>query len=320
MTAAAIGMMDGAYFVSRSEILSWINSTLSLNIQKVEETANGAIACKLLDVVHPGVPPMHKVNFEAKSEYEMIQNYKVLQEVFAKLNISRHIEVNKLVKGRPLDNLEFMQWLKHYCDTISRGVVPQGYNAPEKREKTGKVGKEASKKSAAALADKQTSTASTVSHSSHSSHASSTGSSHVVSRPASKSSAAKRTECAASRTGMSKGAATANGNAQSAVQALEKQNQALNEQLTELKLCVDSLEKERDFYFAKLRDIEILCQSGELENIPVVMAVQKILYAADDSPSVITEAQAVVAEAQEGRNGADDGVQRSENGGEVSDN
>lgn len=34
-----------------------------------------------------------------------------------------------------------------------------------------------------------------------------------------------------------------------------------NAQIAELKVSVDGLEKERDFYFGKLRDIEILLQS-----------------------------------------------------------
>ncbi|KAK9098831.1 hypothetical protein Syun_025876 [Stephania yunnanensis] len=33
----SIGMMDAAYFVGRTEILAWINSTLHLNLSKVEE-------------------------------------------------------------------------------------------------------------------------------------------------------------------------------------------------------------------------------------------------------------------------------------------
>ncbi|PKI49831.1 hypothetical protein CRG98_029775, partial [Punica granatum] len=70
---------------------------------------------------------------------------------------------------------------------------------------------------------------------------------------------------------------------------------AYDEQITELKLSVDSLEKERDFYFAKLRDIEIVCQCPQVESLPIVGAIKKILYAADDDASIVAEAQAMIS-------------------------
>lgn len=44
-------------------------------------------------------------------------------------------------------------------------------------------------------------------------------------------------------------------------------------QIAELKLSVDVLEKERDFYFMKLRDIEILCQTPDVENLAVIFSM-----------------------------------------------
>lgn len=45
MAATNIGMMDGAYFVGRNEILAWINSTLQLNLNKVEEVLVETRSC-----------------------------------------------------------------------------------------------------------------------------------------------------------------------------------------------------------------------------------------------------------------------------------
>ena len=101
-----IGMMDGAFFVGRKEIVDWVNQTLEINIAKVEQTCSGAIACQLLDIMYPGLAlseclifacnclyidqvPMHKVNWGAKQEVEYINNYKVLQTCFTKLHIDR---------------------------------------------------------------------------------------------------------------------------------------------------------------------------------------------------------------------------------------
>lgn len=296
--ASNIGMMDSAYFVGRNEILQWINSTLQLSLSKVEETSKGAVQCQLMDVVHPGVVPMHKVNFEAKNEYEMIQNYKVLQDVFNKLKIDKHIEVSKLVKGRPLDNLEFMQWMKRYCDSINGGFVNSSYNPVERREGC-KGGKEANKKSASSMGAAATAVSKAAPA------ASTIKSAATMAGP-------KRVEVCSTTTaskGLSKNAKVfplPSAAFPSMVPSEEPMIPAalvdgLKEQITELKLSVDNLEKERDFYFAKLRDIEILCQHPELEIIPVVIAVQRILYAADDSPAVMDEAQAIITASLQAR-------------------
>lgn len=50
-----------------------------------------------------------------------------------------------------------------------------------------------------------------------------------------------------------------------------------------LKLTVEDLEKERDFYFGKLRNIELICQENEGENDPVLQRIVEILYATDVS-------------------------------------
>ncbi|THU65647.1 hypothetical protein C4D60_Mb05t05820 [Musa balbisiana] len=233
--ATNIGMMDSAYFVGRNEILAWINSTLQLNLSKVEEACSGAVQCQLMDAAHPGIVPMHKVNFDAKNEYEMIQNYKVLQDVFNKLKITKHIEVNKLVKGRPLDNLEFMQWMKRYCDSVNGGVLIN-YNALERRDAC-RGGKEANKRSSSSSQSSvRSSSAATKTQASH---------------------ATKRND-----------GHVANGSHRTIKPATSSVAHAYDEQITEMKLFVDSLEKERDFYFGKLRDIEILCQNPEIEHLP----------------------------------------------------
>uniref|UniRef100_A0A8D2QU21 Microtubule-associated protein RP/EB family member 1 n=1 Tax=Zosterops lateralis melanops TaxID=1220523 RepID=A0A8D2QU21_ZOSLA len=74
--------------------------------------------------------------------------------------------------------------------------------------------------------------------------------------------------------------AARNGGPEADAQILE-----LNQQLMDLKLTVDGLEKERDFYFSKLRDIELICQEHENENSPIITGIVSVLYATEGLPS-----------------------------------
>ncbi|KMZ57142.1 Microtubule-associated protein RP/EB family member [Zostera marina] len=260
MTTVNIGMMDGAYFVGRNEILAWMNATLQLNLTRVEEAASGAVQCQMIDIIHPGVVPMHKVNFDAKTEYDMIQNYKVLQDVFNKLRIEKHIDVNKLVKGRPLDNLEFLQWLKRYCDSMNGGITNENYNPVERRCKGGKERN------------------SRVSNRCPKSLQSNALDNHISADDRKDVSSKQENDCNSYNE-----------------KVLSEQIKILSEKTIDLKVTVDNIEKERDFYFAKLRSIEILCQKPELEHLPMTKTIQKILYAVDgQDSSPLPEAEEVV--------------------------
>ena len=138
--ASTTGMMHHAFFVGRNELIAWVNALLDLRLTKVEQCASGAVYCQIMDAAHwsghgEGVVPMRRVNFEAKSEHEFVQNYKVLQLVFETLHVAKNVEVQKLIKARPLDNLEFLQWMKRYYDTATggAGVENSTYDAEERR-------------------------------------------------------------------------------------------------------------------------------------------------------------------------------------------
>ncbi|EKX73195.1 conserved hypothetical protein [Theileria equi strain WA] len=109
--------MDNSQFIGRSELLAWVNELLELKLTKIEQCCNGAVYLQLMDVIYPGKVPLGKIKWNSSLEYEHIHNYKLLQNVFKLCSISKHINVQGLIKGRCQDNLEFLQWMKHFVDT-----------------------------------------------------------------------------------------------------------------------------------------------------------------------------------------------------------
>jgi RP/EB family microtubule-associated protein len=50
----------------------------------------------------------------------------------------------------------------------------------------------------------------------------------------------------------------------------------LRAEVTQLKVLIDKIEKERDFYFGKLRSVEVFCQQNEEE--PNLKQILELLY------------------------------------------
>lgn len=267
----SIGIMDPAYFVGRKEVLRWLNELLSTDFKKVEETANGASACQVLDIMFKGKVPMRKVNWGAKNDYDMVKNYKIIQSVFNKQKIQKHVEVEKLVRGKYQDNLEWMQWLKSFFEhnTSSDAVTADDYDVVDRRKKC-KGAPAASRRRPKPSADKA--------------DAKSKPAARKESRTTSEGEKENRKQRGSGRIARK----TQPARSSAVVAGLEKKLHAAEEETSQLKLMVDGLEKERDFYFHKLRDVELLLQqSGPEEKAALTGAelsdmIFKILYATDD--------------------------------------
>jgi RP/EB family microtubule-associated protein len=176
--------------------------------------------------------------------------------------------VDKLIKCKLQDNLEFMQWVKRFWDQNYPGGE---YDALGRRRGVGST-------PSVGTTNKSSTTA-------NSGRVSSAGK--------------KATKTPASRSVSRGGRASVLDN-HSATMIID-----LNKQIAELKLTVDGLEKERDFYFGKLREIEINVQESlegveltcqeqdrdleEHEAFPILQNIQTILYSTEEGFEVPPE-------------------------------
>ncbi|XP_074538046.1 microtubule-associated protein RP/EB family member 1b [Halichoeres trimaculatus] len=229
--------------LSRHDMLEWINESLQMNLTKIEMLCTGAAYCQFMDMLFPGSVPLRRVKFGAKLEHEYIHNFKLLQVAFKKMTVDKIIPVDKLVKGKFQDNFEFVQWFKKFFDANYDG---KEYDPVEARQ-----GQDAMPAPAPSALNKPPKKALN----------------QAPQRPPVAKVAPKLANVSARKPGMGG--------------ADEERAELLNE-VEMLKSTIQDMEKERDFYFGKLRNIELICQEKEGEGDPTLQRIVDILYATDE--------------------------------------
>ena len=200
--------------------------------------------------------------FNAKNEYEYIQNFKVLQQAFINHNIDKTIPVDRLVKCRMQDNIEFLQWVKKYWDQYYPGGEP--YDAIARRGGAAMAAPASRAPMRAPAANRAV----------------------PAVRAAPRGGVAPRADAVRSRTPSSNAPGGMAGGAS------QRELQDLRGQVAQSDETIRGLEKERDFYFNKLRDIEILVQqfAAEIEEKARITG-QPI---AEESEVLVKEIQAIL--------------------------
>jgi RP/EB family microtubule-associated protein len=224
---------------------------------------------------------MSKLNWMAKADHEYVPNYKILQAAFDKNNIDKHVDVDKLIRAKYQDNLEFLQWMKAYWER--EGLGRRDYEPLKAREgrpvpawaKGFGISTVTGPSRAESAVEKENVT---------------TNRESKFDPSARKPAAIKTAAATAAATSMRSPKGTTQ-NAPAASQADDELRRKLAEQAEELKNLrdtMDGLEQERDYYFKKLRNVEILCSHYEQENAEtlttekIIKDVQAILYAEDE--------------------------------------
>jgi RP/EB family microtubule-associated protein len=306
------GMMDQAYFVGRAELLDFFNDLLGLQLAKIEQTASGAVACQLTEYIFPGSVPMSRVNWEARSDYEFIANYKLLQNAFTKKHIQRHVDVPKLIRAKYQDNLEFCQWLKAFFD--QSGAHREDYD-PEAVRARGKGGKKyntmlqgtANKFGSKAVAPRRNVTRPNATKS-------------TVKSPQRVPISHRTTTTSTKRVPLRDQQNKQQLRSNQEKSQLSKINTELEHKVTELETTLVELEKERDFYFGKLRNVELMLQVQQDKNFEgcdldgVVESIFKVLYAtADEDVDIDDEGDILPVEEPEETSTLDDGLNAATN-------
>jgi len=262
--------------LSRHDMLAWVNDCLSAKYTKIEEMCSGSAYCQFMDMLFPGSVQLKKVKFKTQLEHEYIQNFKVLQASFKRMGVDKIVPVDRLIKGRFQDNFEFVQWFKKFFDANYDGAP---YDAVVARGNQGLGG----------------STNGVGSHGGHGGGGGGGGISRPIGGPPpasriaggpsriQKSSPGARGPPPASR--LARGSVGSQGGGANAA-AANAQIEELNAQLVEMKLTIEGLEKERDFYFGKLRDIEVLAQEYENDGGEFSQKALAVLYATEDGFAV----------------------------------
>ncbi|GAB7358081.1 hypothetical protein MBLNU230_g0242t1 [Neophaeotheca triangularis] len=244
---------------SRQELLAWLNSLLQLSMTKVEQCGTGAAFCQVYDSIFLDVP-MSRVKFNVNTEYAYLENFKILSNCFRKHNIERTIPIQDLIKCKMQDNLDFLQYTKRYWDQYYPGG---DYDAASRRKGAGPG-------AAPAMPPSRTGGAG--------------GGSGTAARRAAPAASAAAPRSSSRQMGGSTGGASS------------AQNAALSAKNAELMETVTGLERERDFYFSKLRDIELLIQQAmeaepalEQDEGSLLKQIQTILYSTEEGFEIPAE-------------------------------
>uniref|UniRef100_A0A1I7VJS8 Calponin-homology (CH) domain-containing protein n=1 Tax=Loa loa TaxID=7209 RepID=A0A1I7VJS8_LOALO len=212
---------------SRNELLAFVNNFLRANFTRIEEMSSGAAYCQLTELLFPGKISLKKVKWNSRNEVDWIGNWRLLQTAWKDLGVKKGVPVERLLRSKFQDNFEFLQWFKKFFDANYDG---HQYDALQARN--GEPLPASWTLSSRSVPSK----------------------SFVIAKNNSFITSAKKNPFSAGRITEAGKSSVPN------TATLQRKHELM---IQELKANVVELTKQRNFYYDKLRKVEMLCQEAE---------------------------------------------------------
>lgn len=287
--------------LSRHEMLMWVNDCLQSNFTKIEQLHSGAGYAQFTDFLFPGSIPLKKVKWNSHLELDWLGNWKIVQTAWKTLGVEKAVPVDRLIKGKFQDNFEFLQWFKKFFDANYDGheynpLDARGGEPLPAETVTGKASGPTAGTTRMQMPTRTGSSATTrtgppsrnasnysinAAHTTNATPAKPRPPSATQRQPASASAKVNNNVVQKPASTAARPAAAPSVDAMQLKQ-LKEEVDDLSRQLGESDAVMSSLEKERDFYFNKLRQIEVVCQDNESIGTVEVSRILEILYETEE--------------------------------------
>uniref|UniRef100_A0A0K0F2T5 Calponin homology domain-containing protein n=1 Tax=Strongyloides venezuelensis TaxID=75913 RepID=A0A0K0F2T5_STRVS len=269
------------YNISRHELIAWVNSSLQTNLTKIEEMCTGAAYAQLTDMCFRGKIPLKRIKWNSKHDIDWISNWKIIQTAWKNIGIDKPIPVDSLLKGKFQDNFEFLQWFKKFFDANYDGAP---YNAEEVRGYEPIPAVNSTRTTP--MSNKFSTTSKTASSGSKS------GGNVTVAADSKllKDGGDSQNENILCNSKVDGSAKENNSKAmkdcideyKKKIATLESENVELSDELQKMSASLLTMEHERDYYYNRLKMIEIMVADLSEDDKIDVGQIKKILYTDDD--------------------------------------
>ena len=92
--------------MGRLELVSWLNHALRSDYASVQECGDGVAYCQLLDALHPGAVPLHRLDFNARYLADNERNVRVLSQTMRSLGLPVDVDYEALASGKFIVRVE----------------------------------------------------------------------------------------------------------------------------------------------------------------------------------------------------------------------